>query len=139
MPPRLSLWLLSRASDEVTNKLSTIISSKIPSLFPDTKLPSFPPHLTLATDIDASLFSSRSPQAWLESLDLAGIDTQDMKVAFTGVETGNTFTKKCYLQSRRTMPIEKLAKQLHVQIFGSSEEEAIQWVREQWDPHLSLL
>jgi 2'-5' RNA ligase len=134
------LWLLPpSAAQEVNTKLSKLISSKIPSIFPDVSLPHFAPHITLATGLDESVFASDSAQAWLESLDLSTINSNEIEITFAGVKTGSTFTKKCYLQVRKPTALEGLAKQLQVQIFKNSEEEAMQWVKEKWDPHLSLL
>lgn len=88
--------------------------------------------------IDSSFFEPNKPQAWLESLDLNVVRGGDVKIIFTEVKAGTTFTKKCYLQVRKTSSLEGLEKQLQRTIFKSSEEEARK-LFEEWDPHLSLL
>ncbi|KIW06575.1 uncharacterized protein PV09_02294 [Verruconis gallopava] len=144
MPPRYSLWLLPPpGATDINNKLSDLISTKIPSLFPDTKLPNFAPHITLATGIDESLLGAKAVDgwpAWLNSLDLrsaAGVD--EPQIIFDGIGVGDTYTKKCYLHVQRTRGLEMLAKRLQMQVFGSGEDRAADWVLNGWDPHLSLL
>lgn len=85
------------------------------------------------------------------------VRSEDVQIVLTGVETGDTFTKKCYLQVEKSERLVKFETLLQKRIFERDEalgakvsegtketpeaskiSEAAR-VAESWDPHLSLL
>jgi hypothetical protein len=138
MSARLSLWLLPPKASAASIKLSKVIQRKVPSLFPDEVIPVFVSHIALATGITSSFFEPKDPQVWLDALDLDTVRADAVLVVFTDVLASENFTKKCYLEVRKTVGLEALKRGIQQLVFKSDKEEAIQAV-EEWDPHLSLL
>lgn len=84
------------------------------------------------------------------------VRAEDVQIVLTGVETGDTFTKKCYLQVEKSAGLMKFETLLQKWIFERDEALAVKApegtkapeasntseaarIAGSWDPHLSLL
>ena len=135
--PGSSLWLIPPEGSVFTKAIQSLISTKIPSLFPDTKTHDFIPHVTITSNVDPSLYGS-DPQGWLDSLQ---IDTQgDIQVDMEAVEPGKPFFKKLTLRCAKDAGLLKLATVCRAEgVEGGDEEKAKKWADGDYAPHLSLL
>jgi len=128
-------------SHNVDSALNNLITTAIPSAFPgqDAKLPTFPAHVTLTSEIDLGSLKP-NPAAWLERLAVPQV--ADVTVRFREVAVGQAFFKKLFLRCERG-GLEGLAQLCRWQAVeggaaGSGMENAERWV-EGWDPHVSLM
>ncbi|KAK4993860.1 hypothetical protein LTR50_000073 [Elasticomyces elasticus] len=96
--PGWSLWLVPPESSSLHTALTTLITTTLPSLFPDTDHPAFHPHITLTADIPPSTFAEADPQVWLDGLALPEGGGSGIDVVVGGVEVGESFVKKLTLK-----------------------------------------
>lgn len=141
--PGASLWLLPPSSDSITKTLTTIIEEDVPKLL-DEGAPSFEPHITLTSDVD--LTNIHRPQQWLQDLisQHNSASPKPIAVEFQQIGTAQRFTKKVYIQCQKEGEKHSSLRALAAICRQSSslcgdKMEAERWVREAWDPHVSLL
>ncbi|KAK4993566.1 hypothetical protein LTR66_005973 [Elasticomyces elasticus] len=96
--PGWSLWLVPPESSSLHAALTTLLTTTLPSLFPDTDHPAFHPHVTLTADIPPSAFAETDPQAWLDALALPEGGGSGINVVVGRVEVGESFVKKLTLK-----------------------------------------
>lgn len=141
--PQSSLWLIPPQDNHPFNKsLKSLISETIQSDFP--RVPndqlSFPPHVTLTSDIAPDAYGS-DPQSWLDNLSLPAEfkkERVEPDLNFETIETGSQFFKKLYLRARKDENLLKLAAATR-RATGADTDTAKKWAESEFMPHLSLL
>ncbi|EXJ67463.1 uncharacterized protein A1O5_09476 [Cladophialophora psammophila CBS 110553] len=140
--PGSSLWLIARKDDEPFNKsLKELISSTLPSDFPQAPKRNFIPHVTITSDIDPSkTYRSSSPQEWLDGLSLPQFkkELNEVNVELEQLEAGEPFFKKVTLRAAKDANLLKLAAACRQQGLLLSESDAKNWAENEYLPHLSL-
>lgn len=133
-----SLWLVADPALEIRDKLALAILRDVPLLCPEQKLPLFLPHVTLTSNIDPA--SIDDPQKWLDSLDLQLAMESAIEVSFSEVAIGDRFFKKLFIRCVKNEGLMKLAKECRrIAVLNGDGQEAERWVREEYDPHCSLM
>ncbi|KAF2842108.1 CPDase-domain-containing protein [Patellaria atrata CBS 101060] len=157
--PGSSLWLIPPRNSPVYSIVQTLIDKGIPSLFPSINPPTFPPHVTLTSSIPSSVYTTSSPQAWLDSLQLPTGDEIDVRII--GLDVGNVWNKAITLivskgseegndgashgQMTALMRLAVECRERGVesnasgQVGDKGKVRAKKWVAEDWEPHMSLL
>lgn len=134
--PALSLWLVPPADHPITNVLSDLITTKIPSLPGVTSTPpKFRPHITLTTGIPQDL---TDPQQWLDSLDLGNATQTDVRLLQLDVE--DRYFKRVTLRVEMG-GVQGLASRMRkakVGLLGKPMEDADEEGKT-YSPHLSLM
>ncbi|KAK4986011.1 hypothetical protein LTR66_008006 [Elasticomyces elasticus] len=123
--PGWSLWLVPPEHSSLHAALTTLITTTLPSLFPNTDHPAFHPHVTLTADVPPSTFAEADPQAWLDGLALPEEGGAGIDVVVGGVEVGESFVKKLTLKVEEDGGLVELAVWCRAgAIFGGDFERA---------------
>ncbi|GAB7339036.1 hypothetical protein MBLNU457_5698t2 [Dothideomycetes sp. NU457] len=126
--PGSSLWLLPPPNTPLNTHLQTLITSTLPSRFPSTKAHNFIPHITLTSNVPASLHSP-DPQAWLDSLDLPASSTITAEVV--AVDPDDKFFKKLTLRLEKKGVLVDLATACRAQgVLDGDGAGAEKWAEE---------
>ena len=135
--PGSSLWLVPPSNSSIEDILSTLITKTVPSHFPGLKAPPyFPPHLTLTSDVPASV-TDKEPQKWLDDLSLSV--TEPPSVNFQSLDVGQQFFRKLTLGVSKP-PLQSLAVQVRAAAVENGNPAAAQhWEEKSYLPHVSLL
>jgi len=129
--PTASIWLLPPAGSEVESKLHRLIATALPDVFPNARLPLFPPHITLTNEVDPSL----DPHTVTSSVEVSASPV----IKFEKVDIGKTFFTRITLHLEKTEEITALAVQCRIKyVTKGNVEEAKKWA-EGFTPHLSLV
>ncbi|KAH7114446.1 2',3'-cyclic-nucleotide 3'-phosphodiesterase [Dendryphion nanum] len=131
--PGSSLWLLPPPNHPLNGVLFSLIQ-EVASHFDSPHL--FLPHVTLTTDIDPSIYGTKS-QNWLDSIELP--KATEVQVKFDHLNSEDVFFRKLYVKVVRegVATLGEMARK-HVDGF-SGEDVARKWVDGEYVPHLSLL
>ena len=129
--PTASIWLLPPSGSEIESRLQRLIATILPSVFPNTQLPVFPPHITLTSDVDPSL----DPHTVTSSIEVSAPPV----IKFEKLDIGKTFFTRITLYLEKTEEITALAVQCRMKyVTKGDEQEAKKWA-ESFTPHLSLV
>ncbi|KAM7203600.1 putative cyclic phosphodiesterase [Naviculisporaceae sp. PSN 640] len=152
--PGSSLWLLPPKSHPLHSILTTLITSTLPSLFPEIIPPSstenaselhgmdssvFPPHMTITSSVCPSLYGS-DPQGWLDSLPFPATGSPNgVKVRFHATATGSgdeakdvkgsiqsqdTFFRRCFIKVVLDESVRRLAGIARAKAVNGEDSEA---------------
>lgn len=154
--PGSSLWLLPPKSHPLYEIISNLITSTLPSLFPDIILPAqsnasstnrgmdstfFGPHMTLTSDIPPSTYGN-NPQQWLDSIPLPPVT---VRFAPEGVQSQDVYFRRCFIKVRLDKSVRLLAGIARARgVFGEEDieprtEKWLEWWRREFGPHVSLI
>lgn len=132
--PGSSLWLLPPDDHPLQDALTTLIKQtsahfKSPHLFI--------PHITLTSEISPEMYGE-DPQAWLDSLPI--VSKRELSIRFEKIDSEDVFFRKLYIKCEKLGGLEKLAKVCRKQVRGFEDDaKAVEWVKNVYNPHLSLL
>ncbi len=133
--PSLSLWLVPPSESPLSAAIAKIITQTLPARFPDLALPSFHPHVTLASNIPSE--NVKDPHQFLDNLKIPRAG--DVKVFFEGLELGQEYFKKVTIRVAKD-GVKALARECRTMgVEGGDEGKAEEWVVSQYQPHCSLL
>lgn len=135
--PGSSLWLLPPPNTPLNNDLQTLITETLPSRFSETKAHNFIPHVTLTSNVPASIHFP-DPQAWLDGLHLPVSTTITAEV--TAVDPDDKFFKKLTLRLKKEGGLVDLATACRAQgVLDGDDAGAKRWAEDEYLPHLSLM
>ncbi len=133
--PSLSLWLVPPSESPLTAAITRIITQTLPARFPNLALPSFHPHVTLASNIPSE--NVKDPQQFLDNLKVPRAG--DVRVCFEGLEVGQEYFKKVTIRVADD-GVKALARECRAMgVKGGDEKKAEDWVVNEYQPHCSLL
>ncbi|EMC99769.1 hypothetical protein BAUCODRAFT_43864, partial [Baudoinia panamericana UAMH 10762] len=142
--PGYSLWLVPHASSPFTKTAQELISETVPRIFvsDDSQINHFPPHVTVTSDIDATkVFGDKSPQAWLDSLQLPDFKAEhnEVVIELEELHAEEPFFRKCNIATKANANLTKLATVCRKDaVLGGDEAKAQAWARSEYRPHFSL-
>lgn len=151
-----SLWLVPPPGSAISKKLADLIISvsadlaRSSSSDDESQPPSltlFPPHMTLASNVEPSTYGS-DPQAWLDSIPL--LKSSPTEVAFTGLRSEDFFFRRCYIRVAFNGVRDLAAAARASGVEGEGEaiaggrigEKTARWLEEwtgSFGPHVSLI
>lgn len=138
--PGSSLWLVPPPSHPLHDIITKLISSTLPSLFPNSSSspPFFSPHLTLTSNIDPTVYGA-DPQAWLDSIPFSSA-----RVVFERVMTQDFYYRRCYIKCafESVRDVAAIARARGVEgeeTVGAKTEAWLDEWRGAFGPHVSLL
>lgn len=139
--PGASLWLIPPSTSPFNKSLQNLITHTIPSHFPTITTHNFIPHITLTSSISPDLYTSTSPQTWLNNLSLPRPSSTDpLLLALEFLEAGDQFVKKLTLRAESSSSLLDLAGSCRSEaVLSNGIEGAKKWAREEYQPHLSLM
>ena len=146
--PGSSLWLVPPPDSALYAALSTLITTSIPSIYPNANPFTFHPHITLTADtVAAPSSTSKGPtpeeiQQWLDGLDLPSTTTINLNVQIKEPQVGTPFFRKLTLRCENTSELKALAAACRKKAgsgTGFGEEEVQCWVEVEYGPHASLM
>jgi hypothetical protein len=132
---RYSLWLVPPENSPLSKSISKLINKALPPIFPEVLLPTFGPHVTLKGN--PVLEPASDPQAWLDALQLSGLDR--LCVSAGELHVGNSAFNKLSQLCKKMPELWHLAATCRAAGTGAAYETERRWIEENWKPHVSLI
>ena len=133
-----SLWLLPPNDSPIKSKLSDLITTKIPTCFPELYNVNFEPHLTLTSDVmlPPNVSGNNEAQRWLDDLPLP--HDVDLDICFESLVVGSHYFKKLTLSVDKG-PLETFGAHVRsIAVENGNMAAATSWAKV-WEPHVSLM
>lgn len=137
--PGCSLWLLPPSDSPIQLILSDLVTTKIPSLFPELHNVVFEPHMTLTSEITLppDISGNKRAQRWLDDLPLP--KKVNVDVCLESLDVGAQYFKKLILSVSKG-PLETFGAHVRsTAVENGGMTAATSWVKETWAPHVSLM
>lgn len=134
-----SLWLLPPSDSPTQSILSDLITTEIPSRFPELNNVVFVPHLTLTSDITIppDIAGHKQVQRWLDDLPLP--NKANLDVRLESLDVGAQYFKKLTLSVNKE-PLETFGTHVRsTAVENGNMAAATRWAKETWAPHVSLM
>lgn len=99
--------------------------------------------MTLSSGISPDLYGD-DPQRWLDSIPWPS--AHEVKVRFEGINSQNTYYRRCYAKVKLDEGIKKIAGLARARgvngeedANGAKTQEWLEWWRKEFGPHVSLM
>ena len=136
--PGLSLWLVPYDTSPFTKTTQELISETVPKQFDLEKPHTFPPHVTITSDIPEEALQGKQPQEWLDSVELPSEfkkEHNEVLLELDTVEAEDPFFRKMNIALKENENLRKLVAACRKE----AGLEADNFAKSEYRPHLSLL